>query len=125
MASKFHEDVLKIVVGQICQNIGFHGIFSSSVDVLVDLLHRYLRDIAVTTHRYTEHYGRTDANLDDLGLAFREMGISVKELEEYISFVEPLHFPHKVPQLPVPQTSNLNFLKPGAREDLISSSTYS
>lgn len=55
MASKFHEDVLKIVVGQICQNIGFHGIFSSSVDVLVDLLHRYLRDIAVTTHRYTEH----------------------------------------------------------------------
>ena len=62
--------------------------------------------------------GRTEPNLDDLGLAFREMGISISELEEFINSVDSGPFPHQVPAVPVSRQSNLNFLKPGSRETL-------
>lgn len=46
------------------------------------------------------------------------MGISITDLEEYVSYVDPVSFPHKIPKVPVPMLSDLNFLKPGARENL-------
>lgn len=116
MASQFRNEILKISVGQICQTIGFQGVYSTPLDVLCDLLHRYMTEVCRLTHRHTEHFGRTEPNLDDLGLAFHDMGISVPELEEYINNVDCPAFPHLLPSLPVPRTSNLNFLKPGSRE---------
>ena len=59
---------------------------------------------------------RTLANLDDLGLALRDFGVPTSELEDYVSSVEPLPFPHPVPPLPVPRPTNLSFLKPGSQE---------
>ncbi|XP_042213452.1 transcription initiation factor TFIID subunit 3-like isoform X2 [Homarus americanus] len=118
MASQFRNEILKTSVGQICQAIGFHGIYSTPLDVLCDLLHRYMTEVCRLTHRYTEHFGRTEPNLDDLGLAFLDMGISVSELEEYINNVDCPPFPNLLSALPVPRTSNLNFLKPGSREIL-------
>lgn len=118
MMNQFTNEMLKISVGQISQTIGFHGIYSTPLDVLCDLLHRYLTEVCRLTHRYTEHFGRSEPNLDDLGLAFLDMGISVSELEEYVNNVDCSPFPHLLPSLPVPRTSNLNFLKPGAREIL-------
>lgn len=60
--------------------------------------------------------GRTEENLDDLGLAFRHMNIDVQELAEYIKNVEPVQCPVSVPKFPVHRKSHLNFLKPGSRE---------
>ncbi|KAK3858628.1 hypothetical protein Pcinc_035186 [Petrolisthes cinctipes] len=88
------------------------------LDVMTDLLHRYMSEVCRLTHRYTEHFGRTEPNVDDLGLAFLDMGISVPELEEYINNVDCLPYPHPLPALPVSRPSNLNFLKPGTRETL-------
>lgn len=53
--SQFTNDILKTSVGQICQTIGFHGIYSMPLDVLTDLLHRYMTEVCRLTHRYTEH----------------------------------------------------------------------
>ncbi|XP_063851450.1 transcription initiation factor TFIID subunit 3-like isoform X2 [Scylla paramamosain] len=118
MAGQFTSEILKICVGQICQSIGYQGVFSTPLEVLTDLLHRYLTELCRLTHRYTEHFGRTEPSLDDLGLAFMDMGISVPELEDYFSNVDCPPFPHPLPALPVTRPSNLNFLKPGAREIL-------
>ena len=60
--------------------------------------------------------GRTMPNLEDLEMAFQEMGISISELEEYVSNVEQVSYPHEVPKLPLQRPSNLNFIKPGAKE---------
>merc|ERR1711915_706862 len=114
--TQFTNEIQKISVAQICQTIGFQGICSTPLDVLSDLLHRYMTEVCRLTHRYTEHFGRTDPNLDDLGLAFHDMGVSIAELEEYVNNVECPPFPVKLPSLPVPRASNLNFLKPGSRE---------
>lgn len=60
--------------------------------------------------------GHTNPDLDDLGLAFQEMGVSVEDLKEYTQYVDSVPFLHQVPKFPVPRESHLNFLKPGSRE---------
>lgn len=51
-----------------------------------------------------------------MGLAFKEMGISLNELEEYINNVEPVPFVHPVSKFPVKQSSQFHFPKEGCRE---------
>lgn len=60
--------------------------------------------------------GRTEANLDDLGLAFRHMNIDIQELTEYIKNVDSVPCPVTVPKFPIQRENHLNFLKPGSRE---------
>lgn len=59
---------------------------------------------------------RTEANLDDLGLAFRHMNIDIQELVAYVKNVDCVPCPVQVPQYPVRRENHLNFLKPGSRE---------
>ena len=54
-SAQFKHDVLKIAVAQICQGVGFHGIYSVPLEVMLDILNRYMSEIATLTHRYTEH----------------------------------------------------------------------
>ncbi|KAL0270229.1 UNVERIFIED_CONTAM: hypothetical protein PYX00_007701 [Menopon gallinae] len=116
MSQKFTKQTLKMVVSQICQTIGWHAIQTTSLEVLIDVLHRYLEEIAKTAHLYADQFGRTRPNLDDLGLAFSGMGIEIRELEEYVEFVESVPCNYKVPKYPIPKESHLNFLKPGSKE---------
>ncbi|KAA0195523.1 hypothetical protein HAZT_HAZT005512 [Hyalella azteca] len=88
------------------------------LEVLTDLLHRYLRETAVLTHRYAEHDNRTMPTLSDLSYAFLEMKVSLPELEEFTSTVDSVPFPDPIPKFPIPRSSELNFLKPGSREIL-------
>lgn len=55
-------------------------------------------------------------NLDDIGLAFWDMGINLPELEEYIRNVDSVPCVYEIPKYPIPRDSHLNFLKPGSRE---------
>ena len=57
-------------------------------------------------------------NLDDLGLSFRDLGVSVEELETFVNSVAEDPFPHKVFKYPAPRESCLTFLKPGSKEVL-------
>lgn len=116
MAEGFTKETLKMVVSQVCQTIGWHAIQTTSLEVLVDVLHRYLEEIAKTAHLYADQFGRTRPNLDDLGLAFSAIGIEIKELEEYIEYVDSVPCNYHVPKYPVAKESHLNFLKPGSKE---------
>lgn len=60
--------------------------------------------------------GCTQPSLDHLGLAFRDMGISVAELEEYVKYVNFGPPPTPVPKYPLLKEDHLNFLKPGSKE---------
>jgi len=54
MSHDFNRKTLTVVVAQICQAIGWHSINSTPLDMLVDLLHRYLLKIGDNAHRYAE-----------------------------------------------------------------------
>ncbi|XP_063699454.1 transcription initiation factor TFIID subunit 3 [Culicoides brevitarsis] len=114
----YTNQLLKVVVAQICQTIGFNSIQSTPMEVMTDVLHNYIRELCVLTKDYAEHYNRTEPNLEDVTLAYREMKINFNELREYMEYVDPIPFALAVPKYPLPKESHLNFLKPGSQEVL-------
>lgn len=118
MSAMFAQEVLKVVVGHCSNNIGWHGIQASSLDLLTEVLQKYMTEIGKSAHRYSEQFGRTEPNLDDIGLTFREMGIHIEDLANYIGNVEPSQLSSDLPKYPVPREHHLNFLKPGSHEVL-------
>lgn len=113
MSDTFSRDVMQIVVAKISKQIGWNSVHMSTLEVLTDILQKYIKDLAIKTHKYSELFGRTDPNLNDLGLAFKDMKINIKDIEEYIDFVKPPKFPVKIPLYPVKKESHLNPLRPG------------
>ncbi|KAK2587163.1 hypothetical protein KPH14_002916 [Odynerus spinipes] len=116
MSAEYSRAVLRMVVAQICQTIGWHSINSTPLEFMVDLMQEYILRISKLTHQYAEVLGRIEPNLDDLGLAFRHMNIDIHELAEYVKNVDSVPCTIAVPKFPVKRENHLNFLKPGSRE---------
>ncbi|XP_058063508.1 transcription initiation factor TFIID subunit 3-like [Anopheles bellator] len=110
--------VLKVAVAQICQTIGWHSAHSTTMELLVDVTQHFLREISRIMHRYSELYNRTEPNLDDLAMAYKDMGINLQEVMEYIQFVDPIPLALEVRRFPIPRDSQLSFMKPGSKEVL-------
>lgn len=60
--------------------------------------------------------GRTEPNLDDVALAFKDLNVNIADLEEYVNNVDPVPCAVDVPKFPVQKENHLNFLKPGSKE---------
>ncbi|XP_043279362.1 transcription initiation factor TFIID subunit 3 isoform X2 [Venturia canescens] len=116
MPEEYNRAILKMVIAQICQMIGWHSINSTPLEFLVDLMQEYLLRISKLTKQYAEVLGRTEGNLDDLGLAFQHMHVLIPELSEYVRNVDSLPCIVSVPKFPVHRENHLNFLKPGSQE---------
>lgn len=54
MNSAYTQQVIKVIVAQVCQTIGWNSIQSTPLELLGDILHKYLEEIAHQTHRYSE-----------------------------------------------------------------------
>jgi transcription initiation factor TFIID subunit 3 len=54
MAETFSRSALKIVVGQMCQTIGWNGIHNTPLDIIIDILQRYITELGKVMHRYSE-----------------------------------------------------------------------
>lgn len=116
MSETFARDILRRNVAQICQTIGWNGINSTPLDILVHVLEKYIRSLGTQASRYAEQFNRTEPNLHDLGLVFRDLHVQLPELAEYTRSVPPVPPPVTVDKFPKPKESNLNFLKPGSHE---------
>ncbi|XP_066584595.1 transcription initiation factor TFIID subunit 3 isoform X2 [Prorops nasuta] len=103
MSSEYSRGILRVVVAQICQTIGWHSINSTPLEFMVDLMQEYLLRVSKLTHQYAE-------------VSFRHMNIDVQELVEYVKNVDMAPCPIAVPKFPIPRENHLNFLKPGSRE---------
>ncbi|KAM4554270.1 transcription initiation factor TFIID subunit 3 isoform 1-T1 [Fundulus diaphanus] len=116
MCENYARSLLRVSVAQICQALGWDAVQLTACDLLSDVLHRYIQQLAKVCHRYSELYGRTDPVLDDLGQAFRLMGVNLSELEDYVSNLEPVAFTHQTPLFPVNKNNVLQFPQPGVRD---------
>lgn len=116
MSDDFARNILKVAMAQICQNLGWHAVQTSPMNILVDILQRYMSTLAKITHQYAEHYNRNEPNLNDVAMAFQELGISISELEDYVNNVEPVPFAHPIPKFPVARSNQFNFPKENSRE---------
>lgn len=116
MCESYARSLLRVSVAQICQALGWDAVQLTACDLLSDVLHRYIQQLARACHRYSELYGRTDPVLDDVSQAFRLLGVSLTELEDYVHNLEPVAFHHQTPLFPVSKNNVLQFPQPGARD---------
>lgn len=116
MSEAYAREILRRNVAQICQTIGWNGINSTPLDILVHVLEKYIRTLATQASRHAEQFNRTEPNLHDLGIVFRDLHINLPELTEYVHSVPPVPPPVTIDRFPEPKESNLNFLKPGSHE---------
>ncbi|KAM4678225.1 transcription initiation factor TFIID subunit 3 isoform 2-T2 [Discoglossus pictus] len=116
MCESYSRSLLRVSVAQICQALGWDSVQLTACDLLTDILHRYLGQLCRGAHRYSELYGRTDPVLDDVGQAFKLMGVNLHELEDYIHNIEPVTFPHQIPSFPVSKNNVLQFPPPGSKD---------
>ncbi|XP_074488510.1 transcription initiation factor TFIID subunit 3 isoform X1 [Sebastes fasciatus] len=116
MCESYARSLLRVSVAQICQALGWDAVQLTACDQLSDVLHRYIQQLARVCHRYSELYGRTDPVLDDVSQAFRLLGVSLSELEDYVHNLEPVAFAQQTPLFPVSKNNVLQFPQPGARD---------
>lgn len=116
MSAQYSRDHCKIAVSKMLQTIGWHTSNSTPLEVLTDILSKYMQQISRTAVDYANEFGQTEVNLDHLGLAFQDMGIHLDVLDEYVTYVNFAPGPNPVPKFPIPKENNLNFLKPGSKE---------
>ncbi|XP_075998320.1 transcription initiation factor TFIID subunit 3 [Genypterus blacodes] len=116
MCESYARSLLRVSVAQICQALGWDAVQLTACDLLSDVLHRYIQQLARVCHRYSELYGRTDPVLDDVSQAFRQLGVSLSELEDYVHNLEPVAFAHQTPLFPVSKNNVMQFPQPGARD---------
>ncbi|NXO52705.1 TAF3 factor, partial [Aramus guarauna] len=116
MCETYSRWLLRVSVAQICQALGWDSVQVSACDLLTDVLQRYLQGLGRGCHRYCELYGRTDPILDDVGDAFKLMGVNLHELEDYIHNIEPVTFAHQIPSFPVSKNNVLQFPQPGSKD---------
>ncbi|XP_068169869.1 transcription initiation factor TFIID subunit 3 [Antennarius striatus] len=116
MCESYARSLLRVSVAQICQALGWDAVQLTACDLLSDVLHRYIQQLSRACHRYSELYGRTDPVLDDVSQAFRLLGVSLSELEDYVHNLEPVPFVHQLPVFPVSKNNVLQFPQPGVRD---------
>ncbi|KAL8559204.1 hypothetical protein ACOMHN_048451 [Nucella lapillus] len=115
---KFCQSYLQKSVAQICKDQGWTTIHDSALELLSDVLERHITSFGKITHAYTEHYGRTDSNLDDLGQAFESMKIDIGDLQNFVQNADQAAIPRNTIAFPAHKTNNLQFPKPNSLEIL-------
>ena len=54
MATDFSRNVLRVAVAQMCQNLGWNSVQSTAMEILTDVLERYMCEIGRFSCRYAE-----------------------------------------------------------------------
>ncbi|XP_063164516.1 transcription initiation factor TFIID subunit 3 isoform X1 [Candoia aspera] len=116
MCESYSRWLLRVSVAQVCQALGWDSVQLSACDLLTDVLQRYLHSLGRGCRRYCELYGRTDPILEDVGEAFKLMGVNLHELEDYVLNIEPVTFAHQIPSFPVSKNNVLQFPQPGSKD---------
>jgi len=108
---------LKQAVARVCLSMGWTSIHSQPLDILADVLHRYISEIGRSTQARAELHGRSESNVVDLSQVLHDFGVSGPDLQEYVSNFE-VGPAKEVPPYPSPANDDLNILKAGSREVL-------
>ncbi|KAG1679127.1 hypothetical protein FOA52_000482 [Chlamydomonas sp. UWO 241] len=111
MAEEYARSIARVAAGQLAEVAGYEAVQESSVEILADLLLRYLGEVACGAASYAEMAGRSEANVSDVVLSLDNLGVTVCELAEYAESLDPddntfahtlAPFPVRVPVRPTP-----------------------
>ncbi|KAL9230914.1 hypothetical protein vseg_006205 [Gypsophila vaccaria] len=115
----FTRTIAKIAVAQLLDNEGFQGFQQSALEALSDIAIRYIQELGNASKNYASSAGRSGCNVFDLVRGLEELGLVqgfpgasdvhhslaksgvVRELEQYVNFVENVPFAFDVPRFSV------------------------
>jgi transcription initiation factor TFIID subunit 8 len=84
MAEDFSRHISRVVASQIAESTGFDACQDSAVEILGDLLLRYLATVCSGSHSYAELAGRSQSNLSDVLLALEDLGVTPEDLNQHM-----------------------------------------
>ncbi|KAF6265553.1 Bromodomain associated-domain-containing protein [Scenedesmus sp. NREL 46B-D3] len=102
MADEFSRSVARVVAAQIAEASGFDACQESAIEILADLLLRYLTTVCSSSHSYAELAGRSQSNLADLLLSLEELGVTAEDLHQHLELQRSdVPFAHTLAPFPV------------------------
>jgi histone H3/H4 len=84
MADEFSRSVARVIAAQIAEASGFEACQESAIEILADLLLRYLTTVCSSSHSYAELAGRSQSNLADVLLSLEELGVTADDLHQHL-----------------------------------------
>ncbi|KAH8269796.1 hypothetical protein KR018_008130, partial [Drosophila ironensis] len=116
MADKYSSELFRVVIAQITQTIGYSCTLTAPLELLQDVMLKFMQEIARDMHGHMEHANRVQPNLLDARQTLKCLHINVQEILDFISNVESVALTKNISNFPIKRTSNMNFLKPGNTE---------
>lgn len=86
MSEDYSRHVARVVAAQVAEASGFDACQDSAVEVLGDLLLRYLSTLCSSSHGYAELAGRSQCNLADVMLALEDLGVTPEDLLQHTQY---------------------------------------
>ncbi|ORX60803.1 hypothetical protein BCR36DRAFT_340660 [Piromyces finnis] len=74
----------KNIVAKIYKSIGINNVSESVLSYSSDIFASYIECLLKLVHSYTELTARTKPNIDDVRLAFHDLGISINDILSYM-----------------------------------------
>ncbi|KAF8066291.1 Taf3 [Scenedesmus sp. PABB004] len=104
-AEEFSRSVARVVAAQLAEATGFDAAQDSAVEILADLLLRYLGTAAAGAHGYAELAGRSTANLADVLLSLEDVGVTPDDLHGHLELQKGQDVPFAHTLAPFPHTA--------------------
>jgi len=101
MCDNFARELTKIVVAQVCKELGFHSIHKSALETLSDILQKYIEEIGFRSHLKAELASRTESNFNDVRSVLKELGLSLDNLYTFAALSNDIPFNKDVPPFPI------------------------
>uniref|UniRef100_A0A383W5E7 Transcription initiation factor TFIID subunit 8 n=1 Tax=Tetradesmus obliquus TaxID=3088 RepID=A0A383W5E7_TETOB len=102
MADEFSRSVARVIAAQIAEASGFEACQESAIEILADLLLRYLTTVCSSSHSYAELAGRSQSNLADVLLSLEELGVTADDLHQHLELQKTdVPFAHTLAPYPV------------------------
>lgn len=83
-AEDFSRHIARVVASQVAEATGFDACQDSAIEILGDLLLRYLTTVSAGCHSYAELAGRSQSNLSDVLLALEDLGVTPEDLHQHM-----------------------------------------
>jgi histone H3/H4 len=101
MSDEYPRKVAQLVAAELLKAKGFEGVQLSSLQVLEDILLRYLKELGRKAHKNAEIARRTACNPADVMLALSSQGVSIEKLESYCRRAPDVDFAQPVSEFPI------------------------
>ncbi|KAK9818887.1 hypothetical protein WJX74_007800 [Apatococcus lobatus] len=101
MAEGHSRAIARTAVAMLAEGAGFQEVQKSALEAMTDLLLQQLGELGGASHGHANLAGRTDCNINDVLMAFDDLGISTQELQEYAEAGADSPFLHNIAPFPI------------------------